>query len=864
MAESTFRSDVREYQDWKAGKVSPKTTRGLVVSTIDPLYAGRVKVWIPGLHGANPYGETGLDDPGTANLVPGVMLPSDFKSVEARAALPWAKVLSQNLGPIADLATGVTTPAGCFTTPSVGTEVILVFENDDAQFPIVIGSIIHANEFRYSLARPLEYLPGIQLSDVKQLDSASDKAAAPPKDVTEYESLVSSVYNIRTASGSTLFMSDSPTTRSIVLEGAIPFSDVSMLTKTEEIQLAKIYPAFPTTASAAFSKRQLLSTSTTSPLVNQPVSNSTPSQSNSAIVSTVNVQNSNSAAVEQTKTAQAASDRIEKSWPVSGSPRFSTGLGKFGAQRPASLGGKVHTGIDVGANADGSTILLAPIDLYPLYCAYVQNVGMMLLCLGVDGYAHGFLHERLIYPEIANMCAPNGNPKLGKLIKRGTPLGVCGITEITNHNTGPHLHWEVFAAGNATTGVSLAQRRDQLRKQEPLPSGMVDPLNWMKFSDGTNASSVVVLTPDQAQRYIEYSALTTTSAESEYAKPAGLEMSLTAGKETVMLRHPSGSFIGFDPDGNILIYSCGDINFRVNRSITYDVFGAIMENAFAKFSRVKTVIKSWARINSQMNDRKTADSTMPEFFTKVEKTRDIDMANALAANLGNAFIIDSNNTLVPPEAIAANSTSSDPNAPGGMYVTAPVTTPKNFTITKWDTTLKAMYAKYITPNVTAARVFPDVTDFKALMLHESNGDPTVKSSANAIGLFQLKPIAFQDIFGYKLNAAELYEYQDGEKNIEAGFKYILKLVTYIRTGLTQAGVDPGSVSATDFRYLVTLAYNQGPTIVNKAILKAKQYAQPITYKVIENFGIVAKMFSKEGLQYVPTIEYIKSNTTKVV
>ena len=72
------------------------------------------------------------------------------------------------------------------------------------------------------------------------------------------------------------------------------------------------------------------------------------------------------------------------------------------------------------------------------------------------------------------------------------------------------------------------------------------------------------------------------------------------------------------------------------------------------------------------------------------------------------------------------------------------------------------------------------------------------------------------------------------------------------------------MSATDFRYLVTLAYNQGPTIVNKAILKAKQDAQPITYKVIENFGIVAKMFSKEGLQYVPTIEYIKSNTTKVV
>ncbi|MCI4435284.1 MAG: transglycosylase SLT domain-containing protein [Ignisphaera sp.] len=861
---NTFSFDVQEVQDRKAGKLRPATTRGLVVSNVDPLYAGRVKVWIPALHGSNPYGESGLDEPQATELVPGVKRPGDFKSQATKDGLPWAKVLSHNLGPMIDLNTGVSTPAGVFTTPSVGTEVMLIFENNDPHFPVIIGSIIHANEFRYSLARPLEYLPGVQLSEPSQIDSDTDKAAATPKVLDQYEKLVSTAYNVRTASGNTLFMSDDPTNRTIVLEGAVAFSEVSTLLPQEEINLGKFYPAFPTTSTAAYAKRQLLTVDSTTPIVSPSPPGSVPNPSNTSITTTVNVQSPNSEAVEQTKTAQASSGVVEKGYPVSGSPRWSTGIGRFGIQRPPNIGGgQIHVGIDIGANADGSTILLAPIDLYPLWHDPSSPAGQLLICLGTDGFAHTFMHERLIYPNIAEVCEPLGNPANQKLIKKGTPLGICGITQKSSRNTGPHLHWEVFNAGDAKTGTAIRNRRNQLKKQSPIPSGMVNPMDWLKNTNGSTTLSAVTVTPTQMSQYIEQATLVSKSAEAEYAKPAGLEMSLTPGKETIMLRHPSGSFIGFDPDGNILIYSCGDVNFRVNRSITYDIFGAIMENAFAKFSRIKTVAKRWARIHTNVKDLTKADNTMPEFYTRVEKTREADMQNAVTSNLGNSFIIDSNKNLVDPNTISINPPSNQTDSTG-MYVTKPASkVAKNFTLTKWDDIIKEMYKKYITPNPTALIAFPDVTDFKALMLHESDGNEKARSTASAIGLFQLKPIAFEDVLNYKLTETELSQYYDGVKNTEIAFKFMVKNVEYVRSALSKIGVPAQDIGAVDYKYLTFLTYNQGSGRIAELIKAVKSNGQAITYKNVENFAIVSRKLSKEGLLYVPTIEYIKSQTPKL-
>jgi hypothetical protein len=276
---------------------------------------------------------------------------------------------------------------------------------------------------------------------------------------------------------------------------------------------------------------------------------------------------------------------------------------------------------------------------------------------------------------------------------------------------------------------------------------------------------------------------------------------------------------------------------------------------------VKTVVKQWAKIFTSLKDPTSANNTMPEFYTRVEKTRAIDMANALASNLGNAYILDSNNTIVDPTTLGVNSMQ---NAPGDLYVTPPVATNKNYTITTWDTILKNMYAKYIKQNVTASRVFPEVKDFKAIMLHESDGNPKATSPTGATGLFQLTGIALLDILGYQLSPADRLQYYEGERNADVAFKYIVKLVEYIRKGLVSAGINPDEVSATDFRFLVTIAYNQGPTITNKAIKQVKANGEAITYKNVEAYAIVTRMFSQEALHYVPTIEFIKSNTSDVV
>ena len=152
----TFKSDVQEYNAFKFGNLKPVPTRGVIVDTTDPLFAGRVKVWIPAIHGPSVYRENGIEDPDSASSsasssVPGVVSPGSFKSPDVIASLPWAKVMSHGLGPTLDLETGVTGSSGVFSTPEIGTEVFLIFENNYTNLTIVIGYIIHSIEFRYSL-----------------------------------------------------------------------------------------------------------------------------------------------------------------------------------------------------------------------------------------------------------------------------------------------------------------------------------------------------------------------------------------------------------------------------------------------------------------------------------------------------------------------------------------------------------------------------------------------------------------------------------------------------------------------------------------------------------------------------------------
>ena len=888
-----------EYQDFMFGTTQQATTRGLVVSNSDPLFSGRVKVWIPSIHGPTPYGPKGdLEglDPDLDTLIaklPTVSRSSDYKTKKTIAGLPWASILSHNMGPILDITSNISTAAGSFSIPAVGTEVILIFENNNPLLPVVVGSIIHANEFRYSLARPFEYLPGIALSDVTQIDNPVDPATAPPAPgySDSYPTLAASVYNVRTASGSTLFMSDNVLSKSIVLEGSVGYKETSTLNAAEAATLSIMYPAFPTTASAAFAKREPLSGHSISPLsvptgIMETGTGSTTiitveqaqATASSTTDKTVNQQSSNSTLIKQGLAAAAASGRINKNWPVTGAPRFSSGSGLFLAPR---TGGRKHAGIDLGVNKDGSTLLLAPIDCYPLYYGGILwgigtsgqkvSAGLTLEVLGVDGWGHTFMHMRSIEQNIIDMCTSGKT----QLVKAGTTIGRCGVNELSNYNmsshgTPEHLHWEVFPAPKVETPAALSAARQaavtNLTVVDPAKTWMTKQGSILTSPATNQTNTVITGTPTQIARQLEY---TTTYSDAEavnFSKPAGLEMSLTPGKETVTLRHPSGSFIGFDPDGNILIYSCGDINFRVNRSITYDVLGAIMESSYARFSRVKTVLKNWSRVFANRGAKDIADSTMPEFYSRVDNSRAVDMSNALASTISNSFIIDSNGNAVSAP------TSGTPNAPGKVYASpTQFSFSINYELSIWDKLLSDLYSKYMSSGV-ANKIF-SVSSLKAIMLYSSNGDPSfIGGTSDCYGLFQITNAMVYSVKNYNPTSAQEQQYigstskdaKAAEENADLAVQYLVQLTNSIRDFLTKCvpgfSLENNSIGTVDFRCMVELAYKYGLFATTTAIRKAGALADPktplITYLQVESQAAVDHA-SADILSYVPSIETIK-------
>lgn len=900
----TFKNELREYNDFMAGTAQPTTTRGLVVSNIDPLFAGRVKVWIPALHGPTPYGPTGdFEGLDPDQQFSKVSSSTNFKNSKTISALPWAAVLSHNLGPILDINTNVSTTAGSFSIPAVGTEVMIVFENNNPLLPIVVGSIIHANEFRYSLARPFEYLPGMILSEVTQIDNKVDPASAIPVIPEDYPSLASSVYNVRTASGSTLFMSDNKSSRSIVLEGSIAYNETSTLNTKDIFDIANMYPAFPTTASAAFAKREALSGHSISPLsVPSGITTNEEAYTSSVTIITseqiqknavdpnINIQSNNSSTIKQGLASCAASGRINKNWPVTGTPRFSGGGGLFLAPRP---NGRKHAGIDLGVNTDASTALLAPIDCYPLYFGGVLyatdlntggrvSAGITLMVLGIDGYGHTFMHMREVDKNIIDICQSGKTT----LIKAGTHLGQCGVTIKSTHNTGPHLHWEVFPAPHVETGSALYSARQSavhnLTVIHPAKEWMVAP-GSIKNSPAVNTTSTITTgTPDQIAHQLKYTLSYPPDELSNFSKPAGLEMSLTPGKESIMLRHPSGSFIGFDPDGNILFYSCGDINFRANRSITYDVLGAIIESSYAKFSRVRTVVKNWARVFSNRKAKDVADSTMPDFFSRLDNSRAIDMANALASTVNNSFIIDSDGNSINPD----NLPSDTSNTTSQNYVSPPVFTfTPDYSLSFWDSLLQNLYETYISaaPESVATKIFPDKNVFKAMMLLASNGNPsfTGDNSSN-FGLFQINDEMINIIKGFTISSTDQQRYigtsitdsTAAALNADIAVQYVVRLAELIRDYLTKTSPgfyldnnnQGGTISSTDFKYLVLLAYKQGLSLTTKAISIASEIVPDrnkpeLTYRNVE--AVIAKARATEDiLSYVPTVAFIEKNLKK--
>jgi len=184
---------------------------------------------------------------------------------------------------------------------------------------------------------------------------------------------------------------------------------------------------------------------------------------------------------------------------------------------------------------------------------------------------------------------------------------------------------------------------------------------------------------------------------------------------------------------------------------------------------------------------------------------------------------------------------------------------KDFDNSDWDKLLRKYYNKHILSYDLAKTAFPDAKFFKAQMLHESNGDPKIKGGS--VGLFQLTNNCFIDMLG-QASPEIREEYRDPEKNIDLALGYIVKLVKYIQNYLKQIGIDPRTgISPEDYRYLVTISFNQGPSVTGKGI-KAIKLSNPtmtkITYKDVETLGIVRGLFTQVALNYVPIIQQILS------
>lgn len=138
-----------------------------------------------------------------------------------------------------------------------------------------------------------------------------------------------------------------------------------------------------------------------------------------------------------TVTPAAATTSTGGNWVVPTSGQCTSGFG----QRP----GEFHKGIDLGAPA--GTPIYAPTDMKVTFAGMGTNAngnngyGNVVVATTTDGS-----NKDLRFGHMRD----TPNVKAGDTVKKGTQIGVVGST---GQSTGPHLHFETWPAGGATTFV---------------------------------------------------------------------------------------------------------------------------------------------------------------------------------------------------------------------------------------------------------------------------------------------------------------------------------------------------------------------------------------------------------------------------
>lgn len=744
-------------------KIHSAVTRALVVSTKDPLCSGRVKVWIPIFHGA-PRTSSATDaadsgDEPTEPVTDGQGLV-DLQKVTPNSGneqatwnnsddLPWAYVLGHNWGPIGNINTGLplytaNQPNGVMCIPKVGTEVFVIFNDDHPDQPIIIGSVFHKDELlAMSSVTGLELSPGVGVTNESALLSTGS-----------YERSVSESYVIRSTKGSSLILSDIPDNEQIILGGSLsPKQTAGSFVNgpgTQYNAFATSYPNFPTTASAGLAKRTMLSRVTT-----------TATATSLAPASVV---------VGGTR-APGTTPATNKQYPINGS--FNPPDPNQGMTFQAERNGRLHNGIDLGTSGRIGLPLVAPIAGQVLYYRVnpTGSGGNYLVFKGSDGYAHRFMHLDSIAESVKTNILQNKYPELPV----GTVIGACGGSGQYKDKAGviktykPHLHWEVIRlvsgnvsyanqinASNANTLFTSAQNTSATlipgTAIQVSTASFLDPIkSWISADTGSS----LIVSGDQVANTGQ--AMTPDPNDVGHNKIIGLEVCLTPGKEHIYLRHSSGSYLGFDADGNFKLFTVGDAQLRVNRSVVADILGAVTTACFAVFTRAKSIIRTAAasapihRTNGHQFDPVAKDKSktydeFPSAILDIDTTRLSDMADMLIQSTNNPLYVTS---------ATGNSTKTadQTKADGFNYVLSAAEKPdKAFAMTKWDQYIQQSFTSAITngkeDEITAVKESQYFTWrlLKAMMLHESNGNASLVNG-KAYGLFQLQLNAVRDVKG---------------------------------------------------------------------------------------------------------------------
>lgn len=771
----------RDYQDFLKNGIRGNVTRGVVVDVSDPLQSGRVRVWIPLLHGGVPP-TTSADDPSFNNSVANkaVSRLGDLSNQNSISCLPWAPVLGHNWAPTYDIVKGTLISSfGVFNIPKPGTEVFVIFEEDDPNFPVIIGSVFHQQELKPTVSTTplIEITPGTSTTLSANLD---------------YNSTVAQNYNITSQNGYSLLLSDIPGQEEINLGGSISFfttaevGDYSTAYKT----FTNDYPNFPTTQSAPYTVRNSLTNTNISvmnvgllqpltPSVQPPVSSAT-----SSAVSTNQTPSPNPTTSGTLTKALPFGKNVSFHDPGKQGSSYGSFLDKRYSPGPNPVEVSVHTGIDLDVK---NTPLLAPINGRVIYTDTVGNSGggKYILYQGMDGYCHTFMHLSSISSSVGQICTV------------GQQLGVTGNTgHVLGANGGFHLHWEVWNPnqnlGNgqttmytmttdprAVTAVRNASYKNPSKFDPghyPLSTSPIifqDALHTWLHAPVEGATVVTSVGVGQLDTLVQ--GLSATGGY-QYNKQIGLQTSMTPGAESIYLRHSSGAYLGFDPDGNFKLYTPGSAEFRVNRNLVFDVLGGIFNSCMAMYNRAREVMKSFSgarapehyQVNA-FNDFPTdknaagiaAKYHLPKIFARIDQTRKIDMLDALKQSTSNIYYTLAAGALgqAAPQ-IVANGYAATPDTN--------IINTINWSFTNYDGLINKSWSTYIqnNPNPIASHLTPRI--LKAMMLLASLGNAYPQSANGLTGLFQISSIAALTI----KQSTDMTPYSDPATNIDLAVQFI--------------------------------------------------------------------------------------------